>query len=65
MLSDMRFTRWMLSCYQQHALRSDDADAFQLLKQFSTDLRNDRELVMVTHKAFVPELGPNRCCRLY
>ena len=37
-----------MSCCCQYALRSDDADTFQLFKQFSTELRSDRELVMVT-----------------
>ena len=36
-----------MGCCRQYALRSDDADAFQLLKQFSAELRSDRELVMV------------------
>ena len=31
----------------QHALRSEEGDAFQLLKQFSAELRSDRELVLV------------------
>ena len=31
----------------QHALRSEEGDAFQLLKQFSAELRSDREVVLV------------------